>query len=50
MSGSRDIIPAEYRELFDGAVQKKKLDADDITTSRPRKWPAAVSKVNRTFY
>ena len=48
MSGRRDIIFAEYRELFDGVVQKKLLDADDVTTSRPRKlqnskkWPAAV--------
>ena len=37
MSGSRDIISAECRELFDGGVQKKLLDADDVTTSRPRK-------------
>ena len=38
MSGSRDIISAEYRELFDGAVQKKRLlDIDDESTSRPRK-------------
>ena len=25
MSGSRDIISAEYRELFDGTVQKKMI-------------------------
>ena len=38
MAGSRDIISAECRELFDGVAQKKKLfDADDVTTSRPRK-------------
>ena len=37
MSGRCDIIPAQYRELFDGVVQKKKLDADDVTTSEPRK-------------
>ena len=39
MSESRGIISVEYRELFDGAIQKKKklLDADDVTTSRPQK-------------
>ena len=29
MSEDRDIISAEYRELFDGAVQKKS-DNDDV--------------------
>ena len=37
MSRSRDIIFAEYRKLFDGDVQKQLLDADDVTTSKPRK-------------
>ena len=32
MSRNRDIISAEYRELFDGTVQKKLLDANDVTT------------------
>ena len=26
MSGSRNIISAEYHELFDGVVQKKKIN------------------------
>ena len=38
MSGSRDIIFAEYRELFDGTVKKNiLLHADDVTISKPRK-------------
>ena len=38
MSGSRNFISAEYRELFDETVQKQKsLNADDVTTSRLRK-------------
>ena len=37
MFGSPDIISAEYRELFDEAVQKNFLDADDATTSTPCK-------------
>ena len=37
MTGSPYIIYAEYCELFDGAVQRKLLGADDVTTSRPRK-------------
>ena len=37
MSGSRDIISVEYRDLFDRAVEKKILDADDVTTSRLQK-------------
>ena len=32
MPGSRDIISAEYRELFDGAVQKKKENYWILTT------------------
>ena len=38
MSGSRNFISAEYRELFNKTVQKQKsLNADDVTTSRLRK-------------
>ena len=35
MSGSRDVISAECRKLFDGAVKiKNLLDADNVTTSK----------------
>ena len=37
MSGSRDIISAEYRELLDEVVEKTLLDTDGVITSRPRK-------------
>ena len=52
MSGSCDIISTEYVELFDGTVQKKENEADDVTISRlwklqnSKKWSAAVWKVN----
>ena len=56
MSGNRDIIFAEYCELFDGAVQKKiigrwwrnYLKAAKIT--KQQKWPATVWKVTATVW
>ena len=48
MSGSRDIISAEYRELFDGAVQKNKIigcwwrnQLKAVKITKQQKWPAA---------
>ena len=45
MSGSRDIISAEYRELFNELSRKKKFDVDKLTNSSPRKLQA--SKIGR---
>ena len=34
MSGSCGVISVKYWELLDGGVQKKLLDADDVTTTK----------------
>ena len=49
MSGSCGVISVEYCELLDGGVQKKKLDADDVTTSKRAKI-TKFCKINRMSF